>query len=343
MANKRFFWLKLKENFFNEKAIKKLRKIAGGDTYTIIYLKLLLKSMSKEGKLYFDGIEDTFCEEIALDIDEDADNVKMTVMYLQKCGLLQVDEQEQELELLKISEMVGSETNKAELMRQKRRKERLAQTKITTSSSNNVTQSSNNVTKTLPNVTKRYTDIDIDIDKEIDKDNNITRINTRNIIAQSDKKIITHEPKREKENIFIKIPLINGEEYPIGQELVEEYKKLYLNVDVEQELRKMKAWIISNPQKRKTKRGILRFVNNWLSKEQDKNFYSKNLGNKGKLNNRSPSYDIKTYENYSIFDQKTEDDDEWGVGDMNTVYKPKEGEDEYTEEEKRLLAKAWET
>lgn len=179
--------------------------------------------------------------------------------------------------------------------------------------------------------------------EEKDKDNNITRINTRNIIAQSDKKIITHEPKREEENIFIKIPLINGEEYPIGQGLVEEYKKLYLNVDVEQELRKMKAWIISNPQKRKTKRGILRFVNNWLSKEQDKNSYSKNLGNKGKLNNRSPSYDIKAYENYSIFDQKTEDDDEWGVGDMNTVYKPKEGEEEYTEEEKRLLAKAWKT
>ena len=92
LANKRFFWLKLNENFFTEKPIKKLRKIAGGDTYTIIYLKLLLKSMDAEGKLYFDGIEDTFCEEIALDIDEDPDNVKMTIIYLQKCGLLQVGE-----------------------------------------------------------------------------------------------------------------------------------------------------------------------------------------------------------------------------------------------------------
>ena len=40
MANKKFFWLKLKEDFFRDKRIKKLRKIAGGDTYTIIYLKL---------------------------------------------------------------------------------------------------------------------------------------------------------------------------------------------------------------------------------------------------------------------------------------------------------------
>ena len=71
MSNKRYYWLKLKDNFFNEKAIKKLRNIAGGDTYTIIYLKLLLKSMKTGGKLYFDGIEDNFCKELALDIDED--------------------------------------------------------------------------------------------------------------------------------------------------------------------------------------------------------------------------------------------------------------------------------
>lgn len=86
--NKRYYWLKLKDNFFYEKSIKKLRKIAGGDTYTIIYLKLLLKSMKTDGKLYFDGVEDTFCEEIALDIDEDAENVKIAMMYLQEVGLL---------------------------------------------------------------------------------------------------------------------------------------------------------------------------------------------------------------------------------------------------------------
>ena len=47
--NKKYFWLKLKDNFFNQKEIKKLRRIAGGDTYTIIYLKLQLLSIKKEG------------------------------------------------------------------------------------------------------------------------------------------------------------------------------------------------------------------------------------------------------------------------------------------------------
>jgi hypothetical protein len=30
--NKRYYWLRLKEDFFSQPYIKKLRKIAGGDT-----------------------------------------------------------------------------------------------------------------------------------------------------------------------------------------------------------------------------------------------------------------------------------------------------------------------
>ena len=45
---KKYFWLKLKDNFFKQKSIKKLRKMAGGDTFTIIYLKMQLLSLTNE-------------------------------------------------------------------------------------------------------------------------------------------------------------------------------------------------------------------------------------------------------------------------------------------------------
>ena len=48
---KQYYWLKLKDDFFRQKEIKKLRKIAGGDTYTIIYLKMLLLAIKEENKL----------------------------------------------------------------------------------------------------------------------------------------------------------------------------------------------------------------------------------------------------------------------------------------------------
>ena len=55
-TNKRYYWIKLKEEFFTDKRIKRLRRISGGDTYTIIYLKLLLLLLKDEGKLYYDGV-----------------------------------------------------------------------------------------------------------------------------------------------------------------------------------------------------------------------------------------------------------------------------------------------
>ena len=48
---KRYYWLKLKADWFSDKRIKKLRSIAGGDTHTIIYLKMMLLSLKDEGKL----------------------------------------------------------------------------------------------------------------------------------------------------------------------------------------------------------------------------------------------------------------------------------------------------
>ena len=46
---KRYYWLKLPDDFFRQKAIIKLRKIAGGDTYTVIYLKMLLTAIKQDG------------------------------------------------------------------------------------------------------------------------------------------------------------------------------------------------------------------------------------------------------------------------------------------------------
>ena len=82
MAEKRYYWLKLKEDYFTNPKIKKLRKIAGGDTFTIIYLKMQLLSISNSGVIEFEGIEPTFEEELALKLDEDLENVQLTLAYL---------------------------------------------------------------------------------------------------------------------------------------------------------------------------------------------------------------------------------------------------------------------
>lgn len=92
---------------------------------------------------------------------------------------------------------------------------------------------------------------------------NTNILNTKGYIAKND--LENHfEPS------VIQLPLNDKSLYDVSQNDFEEYEELYPNVDVMQELRKMKGWLNANPTKRKTKRGIKRFVNSWLSREQDK-------------------------------------------------------------------------
>lgn len=238
---KRYYWLKLPDDFFRQKPIKKLRRIAGGDTYTIIYLKMLLVSLKNEGKLFFDGVEENFTEEIALELDEEEENVKVTVQFLMAQGLLQLID-ESEYELTECSRMVGSESASAERMRRLRNKK-------TSQCDIGVTQQLH-----LSDVEKEI-EIDKDKDKEIEPSCSKAELKVETEPAQAD--------------VFIKLPLINGDDYLVTKEYVKELKELYPAVDVEQALRSMRGWLGSHPKNKKTPRGIKRFITGWISRDQD--------------------------------------------------------------------------
>lgn len=156
---KRYYWLKLPKDFFEDKAIKRLRQIAGGDTYTIIYLKMLLKSMEDGGKLFYEGIEDTICDEIALDINESADDVQVTISYLEKKGLLIVTDSE--VELTRLTEMVGSESAVTERVRKHREAQKLLQCNASVLQGNTIETKCN---------TEKEKEIEKDIEIDIDTD-----------------------------------------------------------------------------------------------------------------------------------------------------------------------------
>ncbi|MCB5373980.1 hypothetical protein LIP36_10255 [Amedibacillus dolichus] len=63
----------------------------------------------------------------------------------------------------------------------------------------------------------------------------------------------------------IHFPLKDGTEYELGIEKIKQYQELYDDIDVIKELHKCKMWDIDNPSRRKTKRGIMRHINMWLS------------------------------------------------------------------------------
>ena len=151
VKNKRYYWIQLTQDFFKSKEMKLLRKIAGGDTHTIIYLKMMLISLEDGGCIYYDGLADNIAEEIALMIDENVEDIKITLLFLESKGLL-TRKNDRDYFLEQVPEMVGSETASARRVRKFRE--------------NQLALQCNN------DVTKRNGDIDIekDIDTEIEKD-----------------------------------------------------------------------------------------------------------------------------------------------------------------------------
>lgn len=121
MANKRYYWLKLYDDFFSSLRIKKLRKLAGGDTYLAIYLKMQLLAMKSDGILKWSGLEDDFTSELALELDEEPENIKVTLAYLLSCGLAETDDSINYFFPFAVSN-VGSESTVAQRVRDYRKK-----------------------------------------------------------------------------------------------------------------------------------------------------------------------------------------------------------------------------
>ena len=123
----RYYWLQLPKDFFQDKVMRKLRRLPGGDLYTIVALKILLLGVSSDSRIYFEGIEKTFPEEIALSIDEDPVATEVVVNYLLTCGWL-ISENSETLLSVKSRELTESISARTE--RWRRQKERESAAKI---------------------------------------------------------------------------------------------------------------------------------------------------------------------------------------------------------------------
>lgn len=154
VKNKRYYWIQLAQDFFKSKEMKLLRKIAGGDTHTIIYLKMMLISLEDGGHIYYDGLANNLAEEIALVIDENVEDIKITLIFLESKGLL-TRNSDRDYFLEQVPEMVGSETASARRVR-KFRENQLA------------LQCNNDVTKCNGDIDIEK-DMDIEIEKDVDK------------------------------------------------------------------------------------------------------------------------------------------------------------------------------
>lgn len=116
---KRFWWLKLKEGYFDSEGMRRLRKQAGGEVFTIIYLKMQLASLRTDGVISYNGYDESFAKEIAFVIGEDADNVANAIVALRRYKLIETITDESFF-LPEAVANTGSESDSAARMRRLR-------------------------------------------------------------------------------------------------------------------------------------------------------------------------------------------------------------------------------
>ncbi len=137
LANRRYYWLQLKEDFFKTKEMKLMRKLPGGEEITIIYLKMMLVSLADEGKIYFEGLADDLAEELALLIDEDPEAIRMALLFLSQKNLLTTSDNFQ-YKLEQVPELIGSETASTRRSRKHRESQKALQCTIDATKCNGV-------------------------------------------------------------------------------------------------------------------------------------------------------------------------------------------------------------
>ena len=251
-TGKRFYWMKLKESFMTSDTIDYFMSQPDGANYVVLYQMLCLKTINTDGRLSRQIGEVVIKYDIPK-IQRDlkwfsADTIRVALNLYKSFGLVYEDI-DGVLVLADHNNLVGCETDWGEKKRRQRNSPAL--------------QSGDNVPTDVPTtvpteIENRDRDKEIR-DKSLDKDTDIE--DTEDSCA---------EPETVSAPPIISIILNDKTFFDVFSEDYNRWCELFPAVNVMQELRKMSSWSTDNPKRRKTKSGIRRFINAWLSKEQDK-------------------------------------------------------------------------
>lgn len=112
----RYYWLKLKKDFFKRHDIRILESMPDGHLTVLFYLKLMLESVDHEGELRFSEKTAYSPEMLATITDTDIEIVKTSLDRLGEFGLVEITS-DGTIVIDKVKSMVGFETKWAEKKR----------------------------------------------------------------------------------------------------------------------------------------------------------------------------------------------------------------------------------
>lgn len=116
MAAKKFYWLKLKRDFFKRHDIRIIEAMPNGKDYILFYLKLLLESIDHEGELRFSDAIPYNDQMLSVITNTNIDIVRSAMKLFVELKLVEIKSDET-IYMEEVSKMIGSETKWAEYKR----------------------------------------------------------------------------------------------------------------------------------------------------------------------------------------------------------------------------------
>jgi predicted phage replisome organizer len=152
---KKFYWLKLKRDFFKRHDIRIIEEMPNGKDYVLFYLKLLLESIDHEGSLRFSDTIPYNEQMLSVITNTNVDIVRSAMKLFIELQLIEIFD-DKTIYMGEVEKMIGSESESAVRMR------RLRQRQQASLCDGNVQKSDIEIEKEI----KKDIDTDIEIERE---------------------------------------------------------------------------------------------------------------------------------------------------------------------------------
>ena len=123
---KKYYWLKLKRDFFKRHDIRIVEEMPNGKDYLLFYLKMLLESIDHEGALRFSETIPYNEQMLSVITNTNVDIVKSAMQIFLELKMIEVFD-DSTIYMSEVQRLIGSETTGAARVRKHREKQKMLQ------------------------------------------------------------------------------------------------------------------------------------------------------------------------------------------------------------------------
>ena len=125
MADKKYYWLKLKRDFFKRHDIRIIEEMPNGKEYLLFYLKLLVESIDHEGELRFSDTVPYNEQMLSVITNTNIDVVRSAMKLFVELKMIEVLD-DATIYMAEVNKLIGSEWTSAERMRKLRKNQQVS-------------------------------------------------------------------------------------------------------------------------------------------------------------------------------------------------------------------------